>query len=228
MDGLSFLEQQMAKDPLPVVVCSSLAASGAEAALRSIDAGAVAVIEKPRLGVKGFLLDSALLFRDTVLAAARVRVRPRRVPAPAATCCAPTRCCRRGRTRLSARPPTRSWRSAPRPAAPRRCARSWRRCRPTRPGCWSSSTCPRCSPRAFAERLDRSCRIEVKEAQDGDRVLEGRALIAPGNRHLLLRRSGAHYVVELSDGPLVSRHRPSVDVLFRSVARSPRDRTRSA
>jgi two-component system chemotaxis response regulator CheB len=72
--------------------------------------------------------------------------------------------------------------------------------------------------RAFADRLDRTCRIEVKEAQDGDRVLDGRALIAPGQRHMMLRRNGAHYAVELSDGPLVSRHRPSVDVLFRSVA----------
>jgi two-component system chemotaxis response regulator CheB len=77
---------------------------------------------------------------------------------------------------------------------------------------------PEAFTRAFAERLNRSCRIEVKEAVDGDRVLAGRALIAPGNRHLLLRRNGGHYVVQVDDGPTVSRHRPSVDVLFRSVA----------
>jgi two-component system chemotaxis response regulator CheB len=77
---------------------------------------------------------------------------------------------------------------------------------------------PEVFTRAFAERLDRTCRIEVKEAVDGDRVLEGRALVAPGDKHMLLRRSGGHYAVEVSDGPLVSRHRPSVDVLFRSVA----------
>jgi len=72
---------------------------------------------------------------------------------------------------------------------------------------------------AFAQRLNKLCRIEVKEACDGDKVLIGRALIAPGNRHTLLKRSGAFYYVEIKDGPLVSRHRPSVDVLFRSGAR---------
>jgi two-component system chemotaxis response regulator CheB len=76
--------------------------------------------------------------------------------------------------------------------------------------------------KAFAERLDRVCRIEVKEAQDGDLVLRGRALIAPGNRHLSLERNGSHFVARLEDGPLVSRHRPSVDVLFRSVAAAAR------
>jgi two-component system chemotaxis response regulator CheB len=77
---------------------------------------------------------------------------------------------------------------------------------------------PEVFTRTFAERLDRYCRIEVKEAADGDRVRSGRALIAPGNRHTLLARTGAHYQVEVQDGPLVSRHRPSVDVLFRSAA----------
>src|SRR4029077_16651500 len=74
--------------------------------------------------------------------------------------------------------------------------------------------------RAFADRLNRDCRIEVKEAVDGDRILNGRALIAPGNHHLLVQRSGAGYIAQVTDGPLVSRHRPSVDVLFRSVAKS--------
>jgi two-component system chemotaxis response regulator CheB len=77
---------------------------------------------------------------------------------------------------------------------------------------------PEVFTRAFADRLDKTCRVEVREACNGDRVLEGRVLIAPGNRHLVLRRSGGHYEVELQDGPLVSRHRPSVDVLFRSAA----------
>jgi len=86
------------------------------------------------------------------------------------------------------------------------------------PGLVIAQHMPEVFTRAFAERLNVSCRIEVKEAVDLDRVLEGRALIAPGNRHLLLRRSGGHYRVEVADGPLVSRHRPSVDVLFRSVA----------
>jgi len=79
---------------------------------------------------------------------------------------------------------------------------------------------PEVFTRAFADRLARTCWVEVKEAADGDRVIEGRALIAPGNRHLRLRRSGAHYTVEVAEGPLVCRHRPSVDVLFRSVAQA--------
>jgi chemotaxis response regulator CheB len=79
---------------------------------------------------------------------------------------------------------------------------------------------PEIFTRAFADRLDQACRIEVKEAAAGDRVVRGRALVAPGNRHLLVRREGGHLVTDLSDGPLVSRHRPSVDVLFRSVAQA--------
>ena len=70
----------------------------------------------------------------------------------------------------------------------------------------------------FAARLDSICQLEVREAQNGDRVIPGRALIAPGGRHMMLRRSGAQYIVEVTDGPLVNRHKPSVDVLFRSVA----------
>ena len=191
----------MATDPIPIVVCSGLAARGTEAAFRAIEAGAVAVIEKPRLGVKGFLHDSAVMLRDTVAAAARARVRPRRAGAARFPGGAADALLRRARTRPSAPRPTRWWPSGPPRGAPRRCARSWRRCRRTRRACSSSSTCRRCFTRAFAERLDRSCRIEVKEAADGDRVLEGRALIAPGNRHLLLRRSGGHYAVEVAGRP---------------------------
>jgi two-component system chemotaxis response regulator CheB len=217
MDGLTFLEKVMATDPIPVVVCSGLAGRGTEAAFRACEAGAVAVIEKPRLGVKGFLHDSAVMLRDTVTAAARARVRPRaarrRTPVESADAVLPllrkpalstttdkvvalgasTGGTEALRTILEALPPE-------------------------APGLVVVQHMPEAFTRAFAERLDRSCRIEVKEAADGDRVLDGRALIAPGNRHLLLKRTGGHYAVEVKDGPLVSRHRPSVDVLFRSVA----------
>jgi len=217
MDGLSFLHTVMTKDPIPVVVCSGLAARGTEAAFRAIEGGAVAVIEKPRLGVKGFLHDSALMLRDTIVAAATARVR-RPVSRP--------------------RPPAADL-ARPRPPAARapletttdkiialgastggtEALRAILEAMPAdAPGLLVVQHMPQGFTRAFADRLDRSCRIEVKEAADGDRVLDGRALIAPGQRHMALRRSGAHYTVELSDGPLVSRHRPSVDVLFRSVA----------
>ena len=218
MDGLSFLERVMATDPIPVVVCSGLAARGTDAALRAIDMGAVAVIEKPRLGVKGFLLDSALMFHDTVVEAARVRVRPRaaqRPPTPAQTADAVLPLRKRSALGSTTDKVVALGASTGGTEALRVILEAMP---PDAPGLLVVQHMPEVFTRAFAERLDRTCRIDVKEAEDGDRVLEGRALIAPGNRHLVLRRSGAHYRVELSDGPLVSRHRPSVDVLFRSVA----------
>jgi two-component system chemotaxis response regulator CheB len=216
MDGLTFLEEQMATDPIPVVVCSGLAARGTDAALRAMDAGAVAVIEKPRLGVKGFLYESAEMLRETVRAAAGARIRlrglPRERPALAAA--------RKPRLDKPALSTTTEkvvalGASTGGTEALRTILESLP---PSAPGLLVVQHMPEVFTRAFAERLDRSCRLEVKEAADGDRVLEGRCLIAPGNRHLLLRRSGGHYAVELSDAPPISRHRPSVDVLFRSVA----------
>jgi two-component system chemotaxis response regulator CheB len=215
MDGLSFLQTVMARDPIPVVVCSGLAARGTEAALRAIESGAVAVIEKPRLGVKGFLQDSAILLRDTVVAASKARVRR------------PARRLRAGGepppARLRPRPPlattTDKVIALGASTGGTEALRTILEAMPAdAPGLLVVQHMPEGFTRAFADRLDRTCRIEVKEAADGDRVLDGRALIAPGQRHMRLRRSGAHYVVELSDGPLVSRHRPSVDVLLRSVA----------
>src|SRR5215468_4505609 len=218
MDGLSFLQRVMAEDPIPVVICSGLAQRGTEAALRAVEAGAVTVIEKPQLGVKGFLQDSAVMLRDTVVAASKARVRPRLPPRPAAP----------GATAAALVPPAKSpglrtttdkvlaiGASTGGTEALRTILEQMP---PDAPGLVIVQHMPEVFTRAFAERLDRRCRIEVKEAADGDRVLAGRALIAPGNRHLLLRRSGGHYAVEVNDGPLVSRHRPSVDVLFRSVA----------
>ena len=220
MDGLSFLERVMATDPIPVVVCSGLAARGTETALRAVDMGAVAVIEKPRLGIKGFLQESAQMFLETVKEAARVRVRPRALeraalPALDASAVLPLR------KRPSLGATTDKVVALGASTGGTEALRLVLEAMPVdSPGLLVVQHMPEAFTRAFAERLDRSCRIEVKEAADGDRVLEGRALVAPGNRHLMLRRSGGHYAVEVADGPLVSRHRPSVDVLFRSVARA--------
>jgi two-component system chemotaxis response regulator CheB len=218
MDGLSFLQRVMAEDPIPVVICSGLAARGTEAAFRAIEAGAVSVIEKPRMGVKGFLQESAVMLRDAVVAASKARVRPRaalrqvrpRATADALVPRAKTPALRTTTDKVVAIGASTGGTEALRTIL--------QRLPPDAPGLVIVQHMPEVFTRAFAERLDKSCRIEVKEAADGDRVLEGRALIAPGNRHLLLKRSGGHYAVEVKDGPLVSRHRPSVDVLFRSVA----------
>jgi len=215
MDGLTFLHEVMSTDPIPIVVCSGLAARGTEAAFRAIEGGAVAVIEKPRLGVRDFLHDSAIMLRDTVVAAANARLRR---PRP--------------RSAQDAVPPLR-----PKPPRPPLTTTTDKvvalgastggtealrtvleAMPPGAPGILVVQHMPAGFTRAFAERLDRSCGIDVKEAADGDRVRPGRALIAPGQRHLVLEKSGAHYVARIGDGPLVSRHRPSVDVLFRSVA----------
>jgi len=216
MDGLSFLQAVMATDPLPVVICSSLAARGAEAALRATDAGAVAIIEKPRLGVKGFLSDSEALLRETVMAAAGVRVRPR--PAPRAWDQRPRRAAfAAAALRVTTDKVIALGASTGGTEALRVVLEAMP---PDAPGLLVVQHMPEVFTRAFAERLDRTCQIEVKEAVDGDRVLAGRALVAPGNRHLRLVRSGGHYAVEVADGSRVSGHRPSVDVLFQSVAKA--------
>jgi two-component system chemotaxis response regulator CheB len=215
MDGLSFLQKLMAENPIPVVICSGLAARGTEAAFRALEAGAVAIIEKPQLGVKGFLHDSAVMLRDTVVSAMEARIgRLGRRPAarPAADAALPAATLRATTDKVIALGASTGGTEALRTilqALP-----------PDAPGLLVVQHMPAIFTQAFAERLDASCRITVKEAADGDRVLEGRALVAPGNRHLRLRRTGGHYVVELGDGPLVSRHRPSVDALFSSVARA--------
>jgi two-component system, chemotaxis family, protein-glutamate methylesterase/glutaminase len=221
MDGLTFLRRIMRDDPLPVVVLSTLATRGAEAAVRALDEGAVAVVAKPRLAVGSFLHESAVLLIDAVRAAAQARLRPRTPPAlPASPRWSAD-------VVLPAGPSPRSAPGGDTVVAVGASTGGTEALRalleplpPDAPPLVIVQHMPEVFTRAFAERLDRVCRIEVKEAEAGDRVLRGRALVAPGNRHLIVRREGAHYVADLSDGPLVSRHRPSVDVLFRSVAQA--------
>ncbi len=218
MDGLTFLQRQMAEDPIPVVVCSGLAGPGTEAALHALELGAVDIVVKPRLGVKGFLEDSALRLVQVVRAAAqaKVRARPPRpavkltadavLPAPRAPVIrdtthkvvvvgASTGGTEALRELLEAMPPD-------------------------APGIAIVQHMPEVFTAQFAKRLDQTCRIEVKEAASDDRLVPGRALVAPGNRHLVVRRSGALYFVDVVDGPPVSLHRPSVNVLFRSAAQA--------
>jgi len=229
MDGLTFLRKIMTEDPIPVVVCSGLAAKGTATAIRALEEGAVEVIAKPQLNVRDFLHDSASTLIDVVREAAEVRVR-RRAPVPSAPA-VPLES-RRHTADVVLPPPPPSRRRSDRQHAAAdivvaigastggtEALRTILTSMPKdAPGIVIVQHMPERFTAAFAQRLDQICPITVKEAVPGDRVARGQALIAPGNRHLLLHRHGTEYEVELVDGPRVSRHRPSVDVLFRSVA----------
>lgn len=224
MDGLTFLGHIMDKNPIPTLVCSTLTEQGSASAFAALERGAVDVIAKPKVGTKEFFAESRAVISDAIRAAARVD--PRKLAAKrrsasgvrANVVCAPTA------------------RSGPRPAAMLETTAKVIAIGASTGGTQALETILTALPvdacgvvvvqhmpeqftKRFAERLDASCKIRVKEAQSGDTVLRGQALIAPGGRHMLLQRSGARYYVDVREGPLVSRHRPSVDVLFRSTAR---------
>jgi two-component system, chemotaxis family, protein-glutamate methylesterase/glutaminase len=221
MDGLTFLRKIMAEDPIPVVVCSALAPPRSDTALLAFDDGAVDVISKPTVGVKSFLYESAILLIDTVRSAAQARVRRRKsppiavLPKNSADAVLPIR--KAPALRFTTDKVVVVGAST---GGTEAILEFLEPMPPDAPAIVIVQHMPEAFTAGFARRLDSMCEIEVKEAAQGDRVLQGRALIAPGNRHTLLRRSGGHYIVELTDGPLVSRHRPSVDVLFRSAAQS--------
>lgn len=222
MDGITFLRRIMSERPTPVVICSTLTSKGAQTTVEALAAGAVSIVTKPKLGLKQFLQDAS----DDLVAAVRSAARAN-VSRLAARSAAP------------APPPPRHTADVMLPPGGPAMARTTERV--VAIGTSTGGTqaleevltgLPRVSPglvvvqhmpekftAAFAARLDSLCDIEVREARHHDRVVPGRALIAPGGKHMLLVRSGAQYLVEVRDGPLVNRHRPSVDVLFRSVAK---------
>jgi two-component system chemotaxis response regulator CheB len=220
MDGLTFLRKLMSQHPLPVVICSSLAGPASETTVRALEYGAVEIIEKPRLGTRRALEEARIRLCDTVKAAAHARVGARRpVPIEARE--------RHSADAVIAAPRTQAMAETTdkvivigASTGGTEALRDVLTALPgDTPGVVVVQHMPEQFTRAFATRLDGLCRVEVKEAENGDRVYPGRVLIAPGNLHTLLKRSGARYHVEVRDGPLVSRHRPSVDVLFRSAAR---------
>ena len=218
MHGLDFLARLMEEDPIPVVVCSALTGDGTDAAMRALEQGALAVVTKPKLNIREFLHESAVVFMDAVRGAAQARVGKRRPTAsPRLTADAV----------LPARPGPGSGVPADRIVAVgastggTEALSTLLHAMPhDAPGIVVVQHMPEGFTAAFAARLHGLCRMDVKEAAQGDRVRPGLALIAPGNRHALVRRRGDVYEIELSDGPLVSRHRPSVDVLFRSAAQA--------
>ena len=218
MDGLTFLQKLMAERPLPVVVCSGLAGPGTEVALHALEEGAVDVVTKPRLGVKGFLEDSARRIVHVVRAAGEARVRPRTrlpaVPKLGADAVVPKR---ERVIRETTHKVVVVGASTGGTEALRELLEAMP---PDAPGIAIVQHMPEVFTAQFARRLNDTCRIEVKEAESNDRLVSGRALIAPGNRHLVVRRSGALYFADVVDGPPVSLHRPSVNVLFRSAAQA--------
>ena len=221
MDGLTFLKKLMLQVSLPVLMMTTKAEEGSPPVLAALEAGAVDVIVLPNLGTRVHLLAAAGAIRDKVKAAVKRHLRNPRLPSQTVE------------PKLTA--------DAILPPPPR-----WAKVKPTElvvcvgastggteslrvvlemlpadcPGIVIVQHMPLNFTATFARRLDALCQISVKEAVNGDAVLAGQALIAPGNRHALLGRRGARYFVELKDGPPLSRHRPSVDVLFRSAARS--------
>jgi two-component system chemotaxis response regulator CheB len=216
MDGLSFLRRLMAEDPLPVVVFSSMLGGATDTVFRALDEGAVDIVIKPQIGMRDFLAESLERLVDVLLAAAsakvtrRVRWGPPRAPTtPVAP--RPSHVRRTpGRASLIAMGASTGGTEALGVVLGAMPADS--------PGTVVVQHMPEGFTAAFARRLDACCPMEVKEAATGDRIYRGRVLLAPGNRHLVVRRAGDEYVAELLETPPVSRHRPSVDVLFRSVA----------
>lgn len=221
MDGVTFLKQIMSERPTPVVICSTLTTQGAHTTMQALAAGAVAIVEKPQAGLKAFLEESSADLTHVIKVAARANLRnisgvaslppvPPKLTADAvidANIGAMVQTTERLVVIGTSTGGTQALELVLR-ALPRECA-----------GIAVVQHMPEKFTAAFAERLNGLCGITVKEAKHGDRLLPGHALIAPGGKHMLVRRSGAYYYVDVVDGPAVNRHRPSVDVLFRSAAK---------
>ncbi|MAY20658.1 MAG: chemotaxis response regulator protein-glutamate methylesterase [Erythrobacteraceae bacterium] len=223
MDGITFLRKLMHQCPVPVIMCSSLTADGTETLMQALEAGAVDVILKPEVGVADHLSDARELIWLAVKGAARARVSARQ-PRPQ-----PREVEKKLTADVMLPPPTGKAMSRTTEmvvcigasTGGTEALRVVLEALPANaPGTVIVQHMPEKFTRAFAKRLNTLCQVSVKEAEDGDTVMRGHVLIAPGGRHTLLDRQGARYVVSVREGPLVSRHRPSVDVLFRSAARS--------
>lgn len=211
-DGLHFLRHLIATDPIPVVICSSHSTAGSQVALEALREGAVDVVAKPRLGVREFVQESAVLIVDAVRAAAGAQVRraaaPRAAPKTATAA-----------TTGTGTPSERIIAIAASTGGPQALTEVLGALPARMPGIVVVQHMPAGFTNGFARHLGRECAIDVKEAENGDLILDGRALIAPGDQHLAIVRKRGSLAVEIFGGPLVLRHRPSADLLFRSAAR---------
>jgi len=237
MDGITFLRKIMSERPTPVVICSTLTEAGAATTLEALAAGAVTTITKPKVGLKEFLHDASSELTNAIRVAAKANLRRRAAPVAAAASAAGGAALRAPVTPGGV-PAKNSADVILAPARDKAMTRTTERvvaigtstggtqalehvltqlpavC----PGIVIVQHMPPAFTGAFAARLNSLSDIEVREAKNNDRVIPGTALIAPGGKHLLLKRSGAQYYVEVKEGPPVNRHCPSVDVLFRSAA----------
>lgn len=222
MDGLTFLRKIMRQHPIPVVIISSLTAEGTLTALRALEYGAVEIITKPQLGTKQFIEESRIKLCDVVKAAAKAKLKIRDIPLASSIEVTPKLSADAVLAKSYAHSMIKTTEIVVAVGAstggtealsiflqslPADC-----------PGIVIVQHMPELFTKTFSNRLNEICKINVKEAENNDTILRGHALIAPGNKHMLVKRSGAKYYVEVVDGPLVNRHRPSVDVLFRSTA----------
>ena len=229
MDGLTFLRKIMSQRPIPVVICSSLAETGSETLMQALEAGAVDVVTKPRVDTAQFLQESAMRICDAAKAAAHAKIRGIKKAAPplnveaklTADAVIPPLSGSRRSSLMAAMPTTDPIVAIGASTGGTEALRGVLEALPaTSPAILIVQHMPEKFTGAFAHRLNSTCAVSVKEAEDGDVVQSGRVLIAPGNRHMRLVRSGHRYTVSILEGPHVSRHRPSVDVLFRSTAQA--------
>jgi two-component system chemotaxis response regulator CheB len=243
MDGVTFLRKIMEERPTPVVICSTLTEKGAATTLEALAAGAVAIVTKPKLGLKKFLEDasadlvgavktaghanvsrlkaslrsagahasSGAVMNNRVAAGGGMHAVPQKNTADVVLAPPGSHAMKETTERIVALGTSTGGTQALElvlTALPRAC-----------PGIVVVQHMPEKFTAAFAARLDSLCQVSVQEAVHGQRLLPGHVLIAPGGKHMMLRRSGAYYYTDVTDGPLVNRHKPSVDVLFRSVAK---------
>lgn len=219
MDGITFLKKIMSQHPIPVVIISSLTARGTETSLKALEYGAIDVITKPQLRTKEFFEESRIKIIDVVKAAAFARTK-RKVKFETVAKLSADAVIRKSSYTRSMIKTTEKVVAIGASTGGTEAIRELLTAMPLdAPGIVIVQHMPEMFTKSFANRLNEICRITVKEAENGDSIIRGRALIAPGNQHMMINRSGARYYVEIKGGDLVNRHRPSVDVLFRSVSR---------
>lgn len=219
MDGLTFLKKIMSQHPIPVVICSSLTIDGSDTISKAVQYGAVEIITKPKIGTKIFLEESRVRVCDAIKAAGRADIKRHIIMlSESQPKLSADAVITKSKTILTET--TDKIIAVGASTGGTEAVRCFLESLPAdTPGIVIVQHMPEHFTASFAKRVNETCAVTVKEAVNNDTVLRGQALIAPGNKHMLLKRSGARYYVEVTDGPLVNRHRPSVDVLFRSAAR---------